>query len=335
MSNRKNTSRRAKGRSNTKDDGDTRNQLTKRAGCFWNVNAVERNMKDHCDNHELVVLKEITAVKTDTEGEPVLDKNGKKVRVKTGRFTREVPMFSNTAQASETKMLEGLTEYVVTEFVETYPKSDELGNMVMDRDKLMSVISNDDGLCNFYNIKKYDSHADYSTPIDRKEISRYIRSLNGDIEFRKSALLFFKWLIAYAYQRTMKLAHTMLKCSKEKTLSARQLVHAVEFLFNDHIGNILTEKMIRTAKAVGKYHDDPIVDSDRMTKTKTKTRSRKSKQDDHSDTDDSDLGNDDSDLGNDDSGSDSGNDSGSGSDSDSDDGRHSRRNRNNNRKRRN
>lgn len=184
----KGKSKKGKGR----DDGDKRNALTRKADCFWNVNNVERSMKSYCEDHELTVFKEITAVKLDDDGEEVLDKNDKKVRIKTGKFIKDVPMFSTTAPAAETAKLERLTEYITTVFAETFPESNDDGLMVMDEKKLMSMIPEDEGLCAFYNTKKYDSHSDYLTPISKNDIKAYISKLNSNIKVKTSALLFFE-----------------------------------------------------------------------------------------------------------------------------------------------
>nr|QBK89128.1 MAG: hypothetical protein LCMiAC02_02210 [Mimivirus LCMiAC02] len=330
------TKKSKKGRSKGTDDGDKRNALTKLADCFWNVNNVERSMKSHCEDHELTVFKEITVVKLDDDGGEVLDKNDKKVRTKTGKFTKEVPMFSNTAQSALTAMLERLTEYITTTFAENNPESDDDGLMVMDANKLMNMISSDEGLCDFYNIKRYDSHADYSIPISKNDIKAYISTLNSNIKVKRSALLFLKWLIGHAYQKTMELSHTIINCGFKKTLSARPLVKAVEFLFNDHLGHILAEQMKQTATAVGKYVDDPPVQKStkskkkkRKTKTKTKTKTtKKSRTKSSRDDSEDDSGNDSGDDSGNDSGDDSGNDSGDDSGNDSDDDGKSRKRKN-------
>ena len=318
MVSEKNTGKRGKGKS----DGDSRNKLTRLAECFWNVNAVERGMKGYCNDHELTVFKEITTVKTDKRGKIVLDKHDKKIRIKTGKFIKEVPMFANTAQVAVTAMLERLTEYITTVFVDNYPKSDDEGFMIMDRDKLMSIIPKDDGLNDFYNLKKYNRQADHSIPIETKQISKYINKLNSDIEIKKSALLLLKWLIATAYQETMKWAHISMSTFDKKTLSAKPLVKVVGGLFNDHLGNILTERMIQAARAVGKYPDDPETVDVPSKNTKKKSRGKKSTHVDQSDGDDSESDNDDN-------RSDSGNDS----DSDSDDDNRNSKRRSNNKKR--
>ena len=330
-----------------KTSGDSRNQLTQKADCFWNVHAVERGMKQYCNEHDLTVIKEETEVKTDKHGKEMFivekdkngnerkDKNGKtmkkKVRQKTGKFFKDVPMFSNTAQVAMTAMLERLTEHITTVFVNNYPGSDD---MVMDRDRLMSIIPKDDGLNDFYNLKKYNKKADHPIPVERKQISKYINSLKigRDIEIENSALLVFKWLIATAYQETMKWAHIGMITFDKKTLSAKSLVKVVEGLFNEYLGNILTERMIQAVNAVGKYQEDPEIKStSSSSSSKNKKKKSRGKKTKHVEQSDDESGSDDDNDNESGSGSDDDNDNESGSDNDSgsdDDNNRSRRRNN-------
>ncbi len=328
MTSDKKTGKRGKSSGKGRTSGDTRNKLTRESGCFWNVNAVERGMKQYCDEHELTVFKELTEVKTDKHGKPITDKEGKTKREKTGKFVKEIPMFSNTAQVAVTALLEGLTEYITTVFVNNYPRSDDYGTIVMDREKLMSIIPKDDGLNDFYDIKQYNKKADHQIPIETKQISKYIHSLKigSEIEISKDALLLLKWLIATTYQETMKWAHISMSTFDKRTLSAKPLVKVVGGLFNEHLGNILTERMILAVNTAGKYPEDPeIVTTSSKTKKKKSTRGKKTKHaEQQSDNE---------------SGSDDDNDNESGSDSDddnesgSDDSDNRRSRKSNNRKR--